>query len=211
MRHGRAAHLGERGASAPLFATVPRTRGPGGQGADAPRFALVRRPYTRGITQLGDVGGGGWIGLYTGYNPADTWGVIPHAQGGNRMPVITALNQKGGVGKTSTCYHLAGTLAQSGRRVLLVDNDPQASLTQGFLGPQVTRQLDPAETIAAVYQQEAVPDQVLRADRDPERRSPGRQPARRELQRPRPAPGRLAAPDGPARLPGRRPRPIRHR
>jgi chromosome partitioning protein len=79
------------------------------------------------------------------------------------MPVITALNQKGGVGKTSTCYHLAGTLAQSGRRVLLVDNDPQASLTQGFLGPQATRQLDPAETIAAVYRQEAVPDQVLRA------------------------------------------------
>ena len=79
------------------------------------------------------------------------------------MPVITALNQKGGVGKTSTCYHLAGTLAESGRRVLLVDNDPQASLTQGFLGPQVTRQLDPAETIAAVYRQEAVPDQVLRA------------------------------------------------
>lgn len=79
------------------------------------------------------------------------------------MPVITALNQKGGVGKTSTCYHLAGALAQSGRRVLLVDNDPQASLTQGFLGPQVTRQLDPAETIAAVYRQDAVPDQVLRA------------------------------------------------
>jgi chromosome partitioning protein len=79
------------------------------------------------------------------------------------MPVITALNQKGGVGKTSTCYHLAGTLAQAGRRVLLVDNDPQASLTQGFLGPQVTRKLDPAETIAAVYQQEAIADQVIRA------------------------------------------------
>src|SRR3954468_14698839 len=79
------------------------------------------------------------------------------------MPVITALNQKGGVGKTSTCYHLAGTLAQAGRRVLLVDNDPQASLTQGFLGPQVTRKLAPAETNAAVYQQEAIADQVIRA------------------------------------------------
>jgi chromosome partitioning protein len=79
------------------------------------------------------------------------------------MPVITALNQKGGVGKTSTCYHLAGTLAKSGRRVLLVDNDPQASLTQGFLGPQVTRHLYPAETIMAVYQQVAIPEQVLRA------------------------------------------------
>jgi chromosome partitioning protein len=79
------------------------------------------------------------------------------------MPIITALNQKGGVGKTSTCYHLAGTLAMAGRRVLLVDNDPQASLTQGFLGPQATRRLEPAETIAAVYQQEAAPEQVIRS------------------------------------------------
>ena len=67
------------------------------------------------------------------------------------MAVITMLNQKGGVGKTSTCHHLAGTLAAAGRRVLLVDNDPQASLTQGFWGPGATRQIDPSETIAAVY------------------------------------------------------------
>ena len=60
------------------------------------------------------------------------------------MPVVCMLNQKGGVGKTSTCYHLSGTLAQLGRRVLLVDNDPQASLTQGFLGPDVMRALAPA-------------------------------------------------------------------
>jgi chromosome partitioning protein len=77
------------------------------------------------------------------------------------MAIITALNQKGGVGKTSTCYHLAGTLAQSGRRVLLVDNDPQASLTQGFLGPDATRRLGVAETIAAVYDQVALPEQVI--------------------------------------------------
>jgi chromosome partitioning protein len=78
------------------------------------------------------------------------------------MPhVITLLNQKGGVGKTSTCHHLAGTLALAGQRVLLVDNDPQASLTQGFWGPARTRGTDPAVTIAAVYSREAFPAQVV--------------------------------------------------
>lgn len=78
------------------------------------------------------------------------------------LPVLTMLNQKGGVGKTSTCYHLAGTLSQLGRRVLLVDNDPQSSLTQGFLGPQATRQLEPAETVAGVYSQDALPGLAVR-------------------------------------------------
>ena len=66
------------------------------------------------------------------------------------MAVICLLNQKGGVGKTSTCHHLSGSLARNGARVLLIDNDPQSSLTQGFWGPVVTRQLDPAETMAAI-------------------------------------------------------------
>lgn len=66
------------------------------------------------------------------------------------MAVICLLNQKGGVGKSSTCHHLGGTLARDGKKVLLLDNDPQASLTQGFWGPLVTRQLNPSETIAAV-------------------------------------------------------------
>src|SRR3954452_3068900 len=88
---------------------------------------------------------------------------MAHTQGGNRtVPVITMLNQKGGVGKTSTCHHVAGTLAQMERRVLLVDNDPQASLTQGFWGPQATRQLDPSQTIAALYAgYSPFPDQVI--------------------------------------------------
>jgi chromosome partitioning protein len=79
------------------------------------------------------------------------------------VAVVTMLNQKGGVGKTSTCYHLAGSLALAGRRVLLVDADPQSSLTQGFWGPQATRQLDPAATVAAVLAgDEPFPDQVIR-------------------------------------------------
>lgn len=80
------------------------------------------------------------------------------------MPAVSIvlLNQKGGVGKTSTCHHLAGTLAAAGKRILLVDNDPQASLTQGLFGPQATRDLDPAGTIAAAYSGVAVPEQVIR-------------------------------------------------
>jgi chromosome partitioning protein len=79
------------------------------------------------------------------------------------MPVVTILNQKGGVSKTSTCHHLAGSLAQMGRRVLLVDNDPQSSLTQGLWGPSVALAIDPSETIAAVYSGEAFAERIVKA------------------------------------------------
>ena len=53
------------------------------------------------------------------------------------MDIVSVINYKGGVGKTTTTANLAAQLAWTGQRVLLVDLDPQASLTFSFIRPEV--------------------------------------------------------------------------
>src|SRR5256886_13842956 len=71
-------------------------------------------------------------------------------------PVIAVVNQRGGVGKTTTAINLAAAMAEVGHPTLLVDLDPQANSTSG-LG------LDPARARLTAYHLlsgEAALDQV---------------------------------------------------
>lgn len=67
--------------------------------------------------------------------------------------VFCVMNQKGGVGKTSCCFHLAGGFAAIGLKVLAIDVDPQGSLSQGFLGSSTVEGLAADETVAALFEE----------------------------------------------------------
>ena len=45
------------------------------------------------------------------------------------MKIISVFNNKGGVGKSTLCFHLACALNEMGKKVLLLDLDPQCNLT----------------------------------------------------------------------------------
>ena len=74
-----------------------------------------------------------------------------------KATIIAVTNQKGGVGKSSTCENLGIGLAMEGKKVLLVDTDPQGSLTisMGWQQP------DELPTTLSTLMQKAMNDQPI--------------------------------------------------
>src|SRR3954465_15725641 len=60
------------------------------------------------------------------------------------MRIIAVMNQKGGVGKTTTTVNLGAALAEAGKRVCLIDLDPQAHLTINY-------GLEPTAEVISLY------------------------------------------------------------
>ncbi|MFD0802585.1 ParA family protein [Streptomonospora algeriensis] len=90
---------------------------------------------------------------------SNPWGATGPAR------IVALCNQKGGVGKTTTTINLGAAMAEYGRRVLLVDFDPQGALSVG-LG-----RLDPRELELTVYnllmeRDVGVEDVLLKTDID---------------------------------------------
>ncbi len=70
--------------------------------------------------------------------------------------IISVANQKGGVAKTATCRYFADIAVSQGKKVLLMDFDPQASLTKGFgLNPELFEGVNDGN-ICNIFNQEPV-------------------------------------------------------
>ncbi|NLX79303.1 MAG: AAA family ATPase, partial [Clostridiales bacterium] len=75
--------------------------------------------------------------------------------------IISIVNQKGGVGKTTTAVNLSAAVGQMGYRVLLADIDPQGNSTSGF---GVNKREISLSSYEIITSQAAIEDAILKTD-----------------------------------------------
>ncbi len=103
---------------------------------------------------------------------------------------LALINQKGGVGKSSTCFHIAGAFALRGCNVLSIDCDPQASITASWLGVKTTLGLPPERTIARLFDlsgPEPRPEELIHSTQFPNIRCVPSHPVLRNYNHPQPS------------------------
>lgn len=66
--------------------------------------------------------------------------------------VICLYARKGGSGRTTMTQNLAGVVAERGSRVLIIDQDPQGSISKNIFGAKRIERLRPYETAAGIYE-----------------------------------------------------------
>lgn len=90
---------------------------------------------------------------------------VPYRPKGQPAKIVAVANFKGGVGKTSTCAHLAMSAALDGYRVLMVDLDSQGSMTSIFGGQVADEWATVFPLLARHYGQTLQSDNQRRLDR----------------------------------------------
>ncbi len=82
--------------------------------------------------------------------------------------ILTIASHKGGTGKTTTTYNLGHALAADGKKVLLVDNDPQSNLTTAFAAEVTDGTLTLDRALSLLMQEAELPPPekyILRGDK----------------------------------------------
>ena len=119
-----------------------RTMSITGKGPVPARLENNHRAYT--LEQINDL-----RSLLSEEKPSERLRFLPRRQKAEHLQIISVVNFKGGSAKTTTVLHLAHYLALRGYRVLVVDMDPQASISALF-GAQPEMDVGDNETLYAV-------------------------------------------------------------